>query len=155
MIITILAYFHQDVSSLISEILSINYTFLGQLLQKNEPDIPAQILEFDKRFDQYGDDFIFYDYNQPEELPSALKHSYKIIVVDPPYLVSVPYLVNRELTKKFLYVYDVFYFLWFIYSIWLQKLSSSQCFLLICIDTCAFAEQGMLGESGKNDFLLS
>ncbi|KAF3323509.1 protein-lysine N-methyltransferase N6AMT2 [Carex littledalei] len=55
-------------------------------LKKNEPDIPAQILEFDKRFEQYGDDFIFYDYNQPEELPSALKHSYKIIVVDPPYL---------------------------------------------------------------------
>ena len=73
---------------------------MGQLLQKNEPDIPAQILEFDKRFEQYGDDFIFYDYNLPEELPSALKHSYKIIVVDPPYLVSVPYLVNRELTKK-------------------------------------------------------
>ncbi|KAJ4790813.1 Protein-lysine N-methyltransferase [Rhynchospora pubera] len=55
-------------------------------LKKIEPDIPAQILEFDKRFGQYGEDYIFYDYNLPEELPLALKHSFKIIVADPPYL---------------------------------------------------------------------
>ncbi|KAJ1696851.1 hypothetical protein LUZ63_005363 [Rhynchospora breviuscula] len=55
-------------------------------LKKIEPDIPAQILEFDKRFGQYGEDYIFYDYNLPEELPLVLKHSFKIIVADPPYL---------------------------------------------------------------------
>lgn len=48
-----------------------------------------QLLEYDKRFEQYGSDFIFYDYNRPEELPSELKHAYGIVVADPPYLVSL------------------------------------------------------------------
>lgn len=55
--------------------------------QKIDPNVPAQLLEYDKRFEQYGSEFTFYDYNQPEDLPSSLKHSYPIIVADPPYLV--------------------------------------------------------------------
>ncbi|KAG6512992.1 EEF1A lysine methyltransferase 1-like [Zingiber officinale] len=55
-------------------------------LKKIDPSIPAKLLEYDERFGQYGSDFVFYDYNQPEELPSSLKHSCQIIVVDPPYL---------------------------------------------------------------------
>ena len=57
--------------------------------QKIDPTIPVQLLEYDKRFEQYGSDFTFYDYNQPEELPSTLKHAYKVVVADPPYLVSM------------------------------------------------------------------
>lgn len=48
-----------------------------------------QLLEHDKRFEQYGSDFTFYDYNLPEELPPALKHAFRVIVADPPYLVSI------------------------------------------------------------------
>lgn len=48
----------------------------------------VQLLEYDYRFEQYGSDFTFYDYNQPEDLPVALKHAFSIIVADPPYLVS-------------------------------------------------------------------
>lgn len=48
-----------------------------------------QLLEYDKRFEQHGSDFTFYDYNRPEELPSELKHAYRIVVADPPYLVSL------------------------------------------------------------------
>ncbi|KAK6126584.1 hypothetical protein DH2020_039673 [Rehmannia glutinosa] len=55
-------------------------------LKKIAPGVPAQLLEFDKRFEQYGTEFTFYDYNQPEDLPSALKHSFSIVVADPPYL---------------------------------------------------------------------
>ncbi|KAJ3673235.1 hypothetical protein LUZ60_006609 [Juncus effusus] len=55
-------------------------------LKKMDDGISTKILEFDKRFEQYGNDFVFYDYNQPEELPLELKHSYRIIVADPPYL---------------------------------------------------------------------
>ncbi|KAJ8570587.1 hypothetical protein K7X08_037559 [Anisodus acutangulus] len=55
-------------------------------LKKIDPNVPAQLLEYDKRFEQYGSEFTFYDYNQPEDLPSSLKHSYPIIVADPPYL---------------------------------------------------------------------
>jgi len=54
-----------------------------------DPNVSAQLLEYDKRFEQYGSDFTFYDYNHPEELPSELKNSYKVIVADPPYLVRV------------------------------------------------------------------
>ncbi|KAK6152206.1 hypothetical protein DH2020_014841 [Rehmannia glutinosa] len=55
-------------------------------LKKIAPGVPAQLLEFDKRFEQYGTEFTFYDYNQPDDLPSALKHSFSIVVADPPYL---------------------------------------------------------------------
>ncbi|KAK9986558.1 hypothetical protein SO802_031509 [Lithocarpus litseifolius] len=49
-------------------------------------DISVQLLEYDKRFEQYGSEFTFYDYNQPEELPLEMKHAYNIVVADPPYL---------------------------------------------------------------------
>lgn len=55
-------------------------------LKKNHPTIMVQLLEFDQRFEQYGNDFTFYDYNQPEELPLELKHAFQIVVADPPYL---------------------------------------------------------------------
>lgn len=54
-----------------------------------------QLLEYDKRFEQYGGDYIFYDYNLPEELPPELRQTYKIIVVDPPYLVCI-FIVNEK-----------------------------------------------------------
>lgn len=55
-------------------------------LKKTDPNISVQLLEYDKRFEQYGSDFIFYDYNEPEELPPALKHAFRVVVADPPYL---------------------------------------------------------------------
>ncbi|KAL7198008.1 hypothetical protein ACSBR2_020516 [Camellia fascicularis] len=55
-------------------------------LKKIDPNVSLKLLEYDKRFEQYGGEFTFYDYNQPEELPSSLKNAYQIIVADPPYL---------------------------------------------------------------------
>lgn len=55
-------------------------------LKKSNPDVSAQLLEYDERFGQYGSDFTFYDYNQPEALPPSMKHAYRIVVADPPYL---------------------------------------------------------------------
>ncbi|KAI3988535.1 hypothetical protein MKX01_026349 [Papaver californicum] len=55
-------------------------------LVKIDPSISVQLLEYDNRFEQYGSDFTFYDYNKPEELPHELKHAYQIVVADPPYL---------------------------------------------------------------------
>ncbi|QHO11921.1 Protein-lysine N-methyltransferase [Arachis hypogaea] len=51
-----------------------------------DPNVPAKLFEYDKRFEQYGCDYTFYDYNHPEELPLELKYSFKIVVADPPYL---------------------------------------------------------------------
>ncbi|KAM4797228.1 EEF1A lysine methyltransferase 1 [Rhinophrynus dorsalis] len=45
------------------------------------------LLEYDKRFSVYGDDFIFYDYKDPLNLPERLQqHSFDIVIADPPYL---------------------------------------------------------------------
>lgn len=55
-------------------------------LKKIDSSISVQLLEYDKRFEQYGNEFTFYDYNKPEELPSSLKHAHRIVVADPPYL---------------------------------------------------------------------
>ncbi|XP_002265324.2 uncharacterized protein LOC100252975 [Vitis vinifera] len=55
-------------------------------LKKIDPNVSLQLLEYDKRFEQYGSDFTFYDYNQPEELPPELKHAFQVVVADPPYL---------------------------------------------------------------------
>lgn len=53
------------------------------------PNATVQLLEYDKRFQQYGSDYTFYDYNLPDEIPSELKHSCKVVVADPPYLVRI------------------------------------------------------------------
>ncbi|KAL5545618.1 hypothetical protein UlMin_005305 [Ulmus minor] len=55
-------------------------------LKNIDPNTRVQLLEYDNRFEQYGSDFTFYDYNHPEELPLELKHSFRIVVADPPYL---------------------------------------------------------------------
>ncbi|KAG4394005.1 hypothetical protein GLYMA_03G214201v4 [Glycine max] len=55
---------------------------------KRDPNVFAQLLEYDKRFGQYGSEYTFYDYNHLKDIPSELKHSYKVVVADPPYLVK-------------------------------------------------------------------
>ncbi|KAL6133781.1 hypothetical protein ACLB2K_066015 [Fragaria x ananassa] len=55
-------------------------------LKNIDSDVSVQLLEYDTRFEQYGSDFTFYDYNQPQDLPLELKHGFDIVVADPPYL---------------------------------------------------------------------
>ncbi|XP_068307877.1 uncharacterized protein [Pyrus communis] len=55
-------------------------------LKNADSDVSVQLLEYDKRFEQYGSDFSFYDYNRPEDLPLELKNAFDIVVADPPYL---------------------------------------------------------------------
>lgn len=50
-------------------------------------DICVYIFEYDKRFAIYGEEFVFYDYNSPLDLPGRVaEHSFDIVVADPPYL---------------------------------------------------------------------
>lgn len=45
------------------------------------------LLEYDRRFAIYGEEFIFYDYHHPLDLPGHLAaHSFDLVVADPPYL---------------------------------------------------------------------
>lgn len=59
-----------------------------------------QLLEYDKRFEKYGSEFTFYDYNEPEELPSSLKHACQIVVADPPYLVRKIVTISDPLRSR-------------------------------------------------------
>ncbi|XP_059234260.1 EEF1A lysine methyltransferase 1 isoform X2 [Mustela nigripes] len=50
-------------------------------------DISVYIFEYDKRFAIYGEEYIFYDYNNPLDLPEKIAtHSFDIVIADPPYL---------------------------------------------------------------------
>jgi len=64
------------------------------LSQKRDPSLQVQLLEYDMRFERYGKEFTFYDYNEPEDLPLQLKHCFHIIVADPPYLVKFLQVLN-------------------------------------------------------------
>lgn len=44
------------------------------------------LLEYDKRFKYYGEQFIFYDYNCPLEIPSTFHKKFDFLIVDPPFL---------------------------------------------------------------------
>ncbi|CAN9497500.1 unnamed protein product [Ophioblennius macclurei] len=49
--------------------------------------VSAVVLEYDRRFAVYGDDFVFYDYKEPLALPGGVaKASFDLVVADPPYL---------------------------------------------------------------------
>ncbi|XP_074072337.1 EEF1A lysine methyltransferase 1 [Macrotis lagotis] len=58
-----------------------------KLRELNGEDFSVCILEYDKRFAVYGEEFINYDYNNPLNLPEKLTpHSFDIVIADPPYL---------------------------------------------------------------------
>lgn len=58
-----------------------------KLREQGGADFSVCILEYDRRFSVYGEEFIFYDYNNPLNLPEhLLPHSFDIVVADPPYL---------------------------------------------------------------------
>ncbi|XP_045149974.1 EEF1A lysine methyltransferase 1 isoform X2 [Echinops telfairi] len=58
-----------------------------KLRQRHGQAVSVYIFEYDRRFAVYGEEFIFYDYNKPLELPARIAaHSFDIVVADPPYL---------------------------------------------------------------------
>lgn len=64
--------------------------------------VSAALLEFDRRFAVYAEEFIFYDYNNPLCLPEdVLPQSFDIVIADPPYL-SEECLSKVALTVKYL-----------------------------------------------------
>ena len=51
------------------------------------------LFEFDKRFSIFGDNYNFYDLNNPLEIETKHHNKYDIIIADPPFL-------NKETIKK-------------------------------------------------------
>uniref|UniRef100_A0A8C1QPL1 EEF1A lysine methyltransferase 1 n=1 Tax=Cyprinus carpio TaxID=7962 RepID=A0A8C1QPL1_CYPCA len=78
------------------------YQKLKQLESARSDSVSAVLLEFDRRFAAYGDEFVFYDYNNSLCLPEALlPQSFDIVIADPPYL-SEECLSKVALTIKYL-----------------------------------------------------
>ncbi|XP_078246169.1 EEF1A lysine methyltransferase 1 isoform X2 [Pogona vitticeps] len=58
-----------------------------KLKEQNSKDFSTCLLEYDRRFSVYGAEYVFYDYNNPLDLPANLvAHSFDIVLADPPYL---------------------------------------------------------------------
>lgn len=63
------------------------YQKLKQGVVEGWDRVSAVVLEFDRRFAVYGDDFIFYDYNDPLSLEASVApQSFDVVLADPPYL---------------------------------------------------------------------
>ena len=62
--------------------------FLKILEMRSTDESPhVVLLEYDRRFSKYGDQFIYYDYNAPLDIPDIFKTaSFDLVAVDPPFL---------------------------------------------------------------------
>lgn len=59
-------------------------------------------LEYDKRFATFGSDYVFYDYNDPLNLPAEFeRNSFDVVIADPPFL-SEECLRKTAMTVNFL-----------------------------------------------------
>jgi len=46
----------------------------------------VKLFEYDHRFNVYGSDYIFYDYNEPLQFDKIFLNYFDLVVVDPPFL---------------------------------------------------------------------
>ncbi|XP_076358686.1 EEF1A lysine methyltransferase 1 [Tachypleus tridentatus] len=71
-------------------------------LQNLKPKgVTTHLLEYDQRFNIYTDDFIYYDFNNPLNLPKWMKLNYDVVISDPPFL-SKDCLEKTSLTIQYL-----------------------------------------------------
>jgi 16S rRNA G966 N2-methylase RsmD len=61
----------------------------------------VSLFEFDKRFQKFGSDFVFYDYKSPLDIPRELYEQFDVVFADPPFL-SEECLTKTAVTMKFL-----------------------------------------------------
>nr|QCB92128.1 DNA N6-adenine methyltransferase [Ixodes ricinus] len=83
------------------KIVCISCPTLYRKLKELECHNEVALLEFDKRFECYGDEFIFYDYNDPLGFEERWKGTCDVVVLDPPFL-SEECLAKVSQTVKFL-----------------------------------------------------
>ncbi|XP_028291661.1 EEF1A lysine methyltransferase 1 [Gouania willdenowi] len=63
------------------------YQKLKQGVVEGSGRVTSVVFEYDRRFSIYGDDFVYYDYNDPCCLPANVSpQSFDIVLADPPYL---------------------------------------------------------------------
>ncbi|XP_075887028.1 EEF1A lysine methyltransferase 1 [Nelusetta ayraudi] len=63
------------------------YQKLKQGVVDGSDRVSAAVLEYDRRFATYGEDFVYYDYNEPVSFQAGVEpRSFDIVLADPPYL---------------------------------------------------------------------
>lgn len=62
-------------------------TIYRQLRSLKPESLSVKLFEYDRRFAIYQEDFIFYDYNQPQSVVSTdMQNYFDLIIADPPFL---------------------------------------------------------------------
>merc|ERR1739838_49880 len=74
---------------------------LYRALTKIEHTNNVKVLEYDTRFAVYKEDFVFYDFKNPIDVPHELREGFDLVVADPPYL-SEECLTKTAITVKYL-----------------------------------------------------
>lgn len=65
------------------------YQKLKQGVVQGSDRVSAVVLEYDRRFATYGEDFVYYDYNEPVCFEANVEpQSFDIVLADPPYLAE-------------------------------------------------------------------
>lgn len=62
---------------------------LYESIRKVSAYATVRLFEFDRRFSCYGQDFVFYDYNNISNDPEYMQdylHQFEIVIMDPPFL---------------------------------------------------------------------
>lgn len=79
------------------------YIQLRNILSERETGSKPRLclLEYDKRFEVVGPDFIYYDFQEPLRLPANLKGAFDRIICDPPFL-SEDCQAKTALTARYL-----------------------------------------------------
>jgi len=65
------------------------YIFTVLKIEQNHPEIHNVLFEYDTRFATGDHSFVEYDYNEDariEQNYTSLKHSFDVLVIDPPFL---------------------------------------------------------------------
>uniref|UniRef100_A0A0A9X9Y0 Protein-lysine N-methyltransferase CM83_29426 n=2 Tax=Lygus hesperus TaxID=30085 RepID=A0A0A9X9Y0_LYGHE len=75
-------------------------TLYGEIRRKC-PNCEVKLLEFDRRFEVLGDDYNFYNYETPLELPQSFANHFDLVIADPPFL-SEECLTKTAVTMRFL-----------------------------------------------------
>lgn len=76
-------------------------TAFKKICEQKSDNLEVFCLEYDQRFKVFGDHFVFYDYNEPLQLPPEFKNSFDVVLADPPFL-SEECLCKTAVTIRYL-----------------------------------------------------
>ncbi|MCL4123738.1 UNVERIFIED_CONTAM: hypothetical protein GTU68_029563 [Idotea baltica] len=83
------------------EIATVSCPTLYRSLRKLDEKVSKKVFEYDTRFAVYKEDFVFYDFKSPLDIPKDLRERFSVVVADPPYL-NEDCLAKTAITIRFI-----------------------------------------------------